>query len=458
MLIKSNRITANKEGGIFACDADTLTTIKDNTISHNGMRGIGVQLGATAEIEDNTIEANAAEGIYVSRPGSRALIVKNRLLANGVKGVGVQYGADASVEGNTIADNKLAGVHIDGQSSRATVRYNIITGHPAAIVAEEGSVTRSHSNTMQDLPTMPNAALLHTALENSALSPRGTANKDAPERLRDVGTGGDAYVERDEAQTPRRKTQEEERGDLLATGPNVHTSLLTGSEESARQLTPRTAAGYQALLTPRDHHANRRSNGVIPSTPRGHVSRTLVLPQHTQPPANDGEEGGVATPGTPGVPEASRRRSAVPATPTHTLHTFAAAEDSPTVHSSMHDEAHARGSSGATSPIALALRGRLAAHDISTANPRGDGGGSGGKNEEGGRGSGAKRTPPPARPSMVPSLKLDQVKSTLSSHTPDGVWRAEVEGLASQVVSSLFFLRYVYVGSVCVCVRACANT
>jgi len=442
MLIKSNRITANKEGGIFACDADTLTTIKDNTISHNGMRGIGVQLGATAEIEDNTIEANAAEGIYVSRPGSRAVIVKNRLIANGVKGVGVRYGADASVEGNTIADNKLAGVHIDGQSSRATVRYNVITGHPAAIVAEEGSVTRSHSNTVQDLPTMSNAALLHTALENSTLRARGIANTDAPERPRDVCTGGDAYVERDEAQTPRRKPQEEGRGDLLAIGASVHTSLLKGSEESARQLTPRTDAGYQALLTPRDHHANRRSRASsvgIPSTPRCHVARTLALPQHTQTPAKDGEDWGVATRGTLGMPEASRWRSALPATPTHTPDTFAAAEDSPTVHSSMHDEARARGSSGATSPIALALRGRLAAHDILTANPRGDGGGSGGKNEEGGRGSGAKRTPPPARHSMVRSLEMDQVKSTLSSHTHDGVWRAEVEVLASQVVSSFFF-------------------
>jgi parallel beta-helix repeat protein len=177
----------------------------------------------------------------------------------------VQYGADASVEGNTIADNKLAGVHIDGQGSRATVRHNTITGHPASIVAEDGSVMRSHSNKVQDVPrsaSKSGAATIGEALENAALSPRGMHNGSMSQGARVVGAGahapqsGRAVSEESKeeranmeasASSSNHSMQEDKRPDLLAAADNVHQRLKDKeAEENTRQLTPRKDTGYQA--------------------------------------------------------------------------------------------------------------------------------------------------------------------------------------------------------------------
>ena len=463
VLIKDNRIKANKEGGIFACDVETLTTVKDNSISHNGMRGIGIQLGATAEIEGNLIEANAAEGIYVSRPGSRALIVKNKILNNGVKGVGVQYGADASVEGNTLTGNRLVGVHVDGQSSRTRLRNNTITGHPASIVVEQGSIMQASNNTVQDVPNSAPSAVA------TVVSPRASVRKASDAsvssmRSGDDGGGGErtsdtyhvAARDRDVMQALSPRNWELGGGggrpDRLTALQDVQAQLQeVHVEENQRQWTPRKDAGYQSVLTPRQPAGHSSQIQQVPSTPRGHVSRSLGLPDRRPLPARPPDDGQRAADGDvqQGVMPATPDRT--PLTTPRTLQVRAAPTDGfarathsmtpelPTkalsngpispAHGATPSSSMLSGSAGAATPRnvssitprgAMAVRGRLAASDMSPVSP----GAASTKDAREGTQGEARRSAPP-RPSVVPSLQLDRVKDEQTSK----MWRAEVEGL-----------------------------
>jgi len=58
------------------------------------------------------------------------------------------------------------------------MRHNVITGHPASVVAEEGSVTRSHSNVTEDLRDLTSAGKSGadaSVLDSMMMSPRGSS-------------------------------------------------------------------------------------------------------------------------------------------------------------------------------------------------------------------------------------------------------------------------------------------
>lgn len=246
------------------------------------------------------------------------------------------------------------------------------------------------------------------------------------------------------------------RRDLLTAVQDVQARLQeVHVEENQRQWTPRKDTGYQSVLTPREPAANSSRIQQVPSTPRGHVSRALGLPDRRPLPArkpNDGQgaaDGDVQQQVMPATPERT------PLTTPRTLQVRAAPADGVTrathsmtpelptkalpdgpispAHGATPNCSMLPGSAGAATPRnassitprgTMAVRGRLAASDMSPVSP---GAASTGDAREGTHGE-ARRSAPP-RPSVVPSLQLDRVKTSVDAQPSANMWRAEVEGL-----------------------------
>ncbi|KAJ1477195.1 pectin lyase fold/virulence factor, partial [Baffinella frigidus] len=184
----------NRHAGVYGDGPRSWLSIWRCTVDGSGVRGVGVQGGASIEVAECKIVNNAQEGIFVSGRGSRLMLRGGEVRRNGrgvvgqtkaflmisgaeitnnteggvlvsdaetlvsltgsnishnLRGIGVQLGATAEVQGNRIEGNGAEGVYVSRAGSRALLVRNQIMGngvkgvgvqHGAAAVMESNEV------------------------------------------------------------------------------------------------------------------------------------------------------------------------------------------------------------------------------------------------------------------------------------------------------------------------------
>ena len=134
--IRGFTITGGSQG-VAVVDGGS-AVIDNNTIQGAAMIGITVFRNSTAEIINNTIQNNSQAGIALQSnasarigfvgPPSQRFSAPNVIQNNGMHGIRVYRGSSAQIFSNTIRNNASHGVIVD-RNGQAEVFANVITGN-----------------------------------------------------------------------------------------------------------------------------------------------------------------------------------------------------------------------------------------------------------------------------------------------------------------------------------------
>ncbi|MEA1865306.1 MAG: NosD domain-containing protein [Euryarchaeota archaeon] len=133
------------------------TTIRNNTLVHNGYQGVYVyNTSINTDILDNIVSHNAYHGICTAMYSSSLNIAKNRLVDNGVSGyagcgIYLDGGSGATVSENYITENAALGsAHGIKACSFAnlSIAGNVVANNSGyGVMIESGASTRTHTHT-----------------------------------------------------------------------------------------------------------------------------------------------------------------------------------------------------------------------------------------------------------------------------------------------------------------------
>ncbi len=146
--------TPGQDGhGIVPWGADN-TTIRNNTLAHNGYQGVYVyNASIDTTILDNIASYNAYHGICAAMHSSILNIAKNRLVDNGVSGdagcgIYLDGGSGVTVSENYIAENAALGsahgIKVYGFANLSITSNVVANNSGYGVVIESGTSTRTH--------------------------------------------------------------------------------------------------------------------------------------------------------------------------------------------------------------------------------------------------------------------------------------------------------------------------
>ena len=127
--------TGESNGGGYAIDAGSYTTIEDNCLTHNAQGGFNVMNAVNLNIRHNEISWNGL-GVYPDDSGSPG----GSPFSCGCSGGGkVFYSLNASVVGNYVHDNYNDGIWFDFDNAGALISDNYIASNWSSGIAYEAS-------------------------------------------------------------------------------------------------------------------------------------------------------------------------------------------------------------------------------------------------------------------------------------------------------------------------------
>jgi parallel beta-helix repeat protein len=173
--ILDNKISGNKEHGIFCTRECNNILIKSNHIFDNGRNGIVLNQGTVnSTIKQNTVEHNGRSGIAIWN-SSNNTVVDNLMQQNRLGITIAQNSSYNIVNNNSITDSISNGMLLDTNSTKNKIERNLIThsGEPGVYIRNVSDNTLVRNDIIEH---SKNGIVLFNATRNELVSNNVSAN------------------------------------------------------------------------------------------------------------------------------------------------------------------------------------------------------------------------------------------------------------------------------------------
>ena len=156
----NNNISSNFRGVYLTTNASNIV-IANNTIQNSSQHGLNLFKAKDAQILDNKISSNKEHGIFCTRECENILIKSNHILDSGRNGIVLnQDTTNSTIEQNTAKDNNRSGIAI-WNSSTNIVEGNLMQQNGLGItIAQNSSYNTVNNNSISN--SFSNGILLDT--------------------------------------------------------------------------------------------------------------------------------------------------------------------------------------------------------------------------------------------------------------------------------------------------------
>jgi parallel beta-helix repeat protein len=159
-ILQNNSITSNFRGVYLTTNASNLV-VANNTIQNSSQHGLNLYKAKDTKILDNKISSNKEHGIFCTRECKNILIKSNRILDNGRNGIVLnQYTINSTAKQNIVQYNNRSGIAI-WNSSNNIVNGNLMQQNGLGMtIAQNSSYNIANNNSIEN--SLSNGILLNT--------------------------------------------------------------------------------------------------------------------------------------------------------------------------------------------------------------------------------------------------------------------------------------------------------